>query len=59
MNGYVCFYNQKRIEVHSASTFAAQQEAARLLKVPAKKQYMISVTLAEKDGQPVTHTPDF
>lgn len=59
MNGYVCFYNQKRIEVRAETSYAAQQEAARVLRVPAKKQYQISVWLAEKDGQPVVHSPTF
>ena len=55
MNGYVCFYKDKRIEVHAHSTYAAQTEAARVLKVSAKQQYQISVTLAEKNGEPVVH----
>ena len=57
MNGYVCFYNDKRIEVKAATSYAAQQEAARLLKVPVKKQYLITPVLAERaDGSVVTHS---
>lgn len=62
--GYVCFYNPtnsssgtKRVEVYAATLFAAQKEAARLLKVPPKKQYLISVNLCERpDGSEVIHT---
>lgn len=59
LNGYVCFYNSKRVEVYASTSYAAQQEAAKVLRVPPKKQYQITVVLAEKDGKPVTHTPDF
>ena len=55
MNGYVCFYKTKRIEVYSDTSYHAQIEAARLLRV--KKTYEITVVLAEKDDKQVTHTP--
>ena len=56
MNGYVCFYNGKRIEVRAETSYKAQLEAARVLKVPAKRQYQISVTFCERaDGSQVTH----
>ena len=53
MNGYVCFYKQKRIEVYADTQYEAQQKAAKLLK--AKKAYDVTVMLAEKDGTQVTH----
>lgn len=56
MNGYVAFYGNKRVEVYAETTYAAQKEVQRLLKVPPKKAHMISVTLAEKDGECVEHT---
>ena len=56
MNGYVCFYNRKRIEVRAETTYKAQLEAARVLGVPDKKRHQIAVVLAEKDGAEVTHT---
>ena len=59
LNGYVCFYGQRRIEVYATSSYQAQQEVAKQLKVPAKKHYMISVNLAERDAKPVIHAPDF
>lgn len=59
MNGYVCFFNGKRIEVAAATSFEAQTMAAKQLKVPDKRRYQISVMLAEKDDKPVVHTADF
>ena len=55
MNGYICFYRGKRIEVESDTSYHAQQEAAKIFK--AKKSYEVDVVLAEKDGEQVTHTP--
>lgn len=57
MNGYICFYNGKRIEVHANTTLEAIGKCAALLKVPTKKQYMIEAVLAEKNGETVTHDP--
>lgn len=55
MNGYVCFYQRKRIEVMAATSYEAQQKAATLFK--ARKAYQVAVMLAEKDGEPVVHSP--
>jgi hypothetical protein len=54
MNGYVCFYKGKRVEVYAGTTYEAQREAARMFK--AKKSYDITVILAEKDGVVYEHT---
>lgn len=54
--GYVCFYNGKRIELHAASLFAAQEEAVRRFNPPKSKRHMVHCHLAEKDGQPVVHS---
>ena len=56
MYGYIAFYKGKRIEVYANTSYEAQQKAAALFK--AKKSYEVSVMLAEKDGQAVTHTAD-
>jgi hypothetical protein len=53
MNGYVCFYKGKRVEVYAETIYAAQQKAATLLR--AKRSYEVSVHLAEKDGEVVEH----
>lgn len=59
MNGYIGFYNGKRAEVYAASLWAAKEQVIALFKVPKSKQGLVAVVLAEKDGEPVQHTPDF
>ena len=58
-NGYVCFYNQKRIEIYAETLFQAKENAVLAFKAPKSKRHMVTVMLAEKDGQEVTHTADF
>ena len=55
MNGYICFYKGKRLEVWADRSFDAQQQAAKHFK--AKKAHEVAVMLAEKDSKPVVHTP--
>ena len=55
--GYVGFYKSKRGEVYADSSYEAQQKLAK--KLGAKKEYEVSVTLAEKDGKPVIHFPSY
>ena len=57
MNGYVAFYRHRRIEVMADTSHEAQQKAASELK--AKKPYEVTVVLAEKNGEQVTHRADF
>ena len=54
MHNYICFYNSKQAAITANTSFEAYQKAAEQFKVPSKKQYMITVMLAD-----VTHTPDF
>lgn len=54
LNGYVCFYKDKRTEVYAATRLEARDKAAAFFKV--KKAYDVTVVLAEKDGQPVVHS---
>lgn len=44
---YLAFYGSKKIEVQATSSYAAQQEAAKQLKVPERKRYQITVMLAD------------
>ena len=53
MNGYVCFYKGKRVEVYADTSYEAQQKAARLLK--AKREWEVTPMLAEKGGEVVVH----
>ena len=54
MNGYICFYKNKKVEIMADSSYEAQQKAAKQLKV--KKTYEITVCLAEKNGEQVIHS---
>ena len=55
MNGYICFYKNKKYEIYADSTYDAQKKCALENKI--KKSYEISVMLAEKNGEMVTHIP--
>ena len=54
LNGYVCFYKGKRAEVYASTSYEAQTKAAAVFK--ARKQYEVTVVLAEKGGAPVVHS---
>ena len=54
MNGYICLYRNKQCEVYANTTYEAQTKAAAIFK--AKKQYEVSVYLAEKNGEQVVHS---
>ena len=56
MNGYICYYNQKQIEVEAETSFEAREKATDLFKPPKSKRHMISVYLAEKDMVSVVHS---
>ena len=53
-NGYVCFFKNKRTEVYASTSREAQTKAAAFFK--ARKQYEVTVVLAEKGGVPVVHS---
>ena len=55
MNGYIAFYKGRKAEVHADTAYEAQQKAAAMFK--ARKSYEVTVVLAEKNGEQVTHTP--
>ena len=57
MNTYVAFYKSKRLEVSADTSYEAQTKAAAAFR--ARKSYEVTVVLAEKDGEQVTHTADF
>lgn len=56
MNGYICFYKGKRVEVYADTSYAAQEKAAAMLKVKPNKSYEVTVMLAEKNGEVYEHT---
>lgn len=55
MHGYIGFYNGKRVEIYADSLYQAKLKALDHFKPPKSKVHMVSVVLAEKDGEAVTH----
>jgi len=56
MNGYIAYYNQRRIEVYAETSYRAQQDAVARFRAPKSKRHLVHVVLVEQDGKPVTHT---
>lgn len=56
MNGYVALFNGKRIEVYAETLYEAKQKAFKAFKPRKREERMISVVLAEKDGEVIVHT---
>lgn len=59
MNKYAAFYNGKESTIEAESLYQAKTKAVAHFKAPKSKQHMVSVMLAEKDGESVTHIADF
>ena len=53
MNGYIAYYKSRRTEVYANTLYEAQLKAAEFFK--ARKSYEVTVGLAEKDGEQITH----
>jgi len=59
MNGYVCFWGSQRFEVYADSSYDAQCKAVSMAQAKTRKKvksYDVTVTLAEKGGEQVTHS---
>jgi len=59
MNGYICFWEQRREEVYAATSYAAQELAATLFQKKTRKKvksYQIATVLAELEGEQVVHS---
>lgn len=54
MNGYIAYYKGKKLEIKAHTSYEAQKKAAEQFK--ARKAFEVTVVLAEKDGEPVTHS---
>jgi hypothetical protein len=50
MPSYIAYYKGKQVKVEASSSYAAQIEAAKMLK--AKKSYQVTVVLTNERGQP-------
>jgi hypothetical protein len=56
VNGYICMFGSKRFEVYADNTYQAQQKAIEFFKPSKSKKHLVTVHLAEKNGETVTHT---
>lgn len=54
MNGYIALYQSERYELSAASQYQAKLAALDHFKPPKSKRHLVSVHLAEKDGETVT-----
>lgn len=54
-NGYIAFYRGKQVEVRADTSLEAQRLAAHYWRV--KRQFEVTVVLAEVGSEPVIHTP--
>jgi hypothetical protein len=58
VNHYECFYRGRRTSVQAATSYAAQQEAARFWRLSERQRPDITVVLAARqDGTPVPVDP--
>jgi hypothetical protein len=55
--GYICLYGSLRWEVRSDSSYHARELAIAHFRPPKSKRHLVSVHLAEIDGETVTHAP--
>jgi hypothetical protein len=56
--GYIALYGSQRFEVYAGSQYAALQQALEHFHPPKSKRHLVSVHLAEVDGQAVTQPSD-
>jgi hypothetical protein len=57
MNGYICLFNGKRLEVYAATLLEAKKKAVAYFRPSKRQAHMVTCVLAEKNGEQVTHTP--
>ena len=54
MYGYIALYQGRRHELRADSLYAAKLAAVEYFKPPKSKQHLVTVHLAEVDGETVT-----
>ena len=55
MNGYIGFYNGKRVELHADTLYEAKLAALAHFAPPKRRAGEVHVALAEMNGEPVVH----
>lgn len=56
MNGYIFFFDGKRVEIYADSLYEAKQKALDHFKPAKSKQHMVHGMIAECNGVPIVHT---
>lgn len=57
LNGYIAFFNDKRMEIQTYTLYDAVQKATVAFKVPKSKRGLLAVMVAECPlGTPVVHS---
>lgn len=54
--GYVALYNGRRYECFAPNLYAAKLKAIAAFNAPRSKQHLITVMLAEVNGEPYLHS---
>ena len=56
VNGYIAYYDGHQTEIYADTSYNAQQKAIDFFNPPESKKHTVTVMIAEKDGEQVTHT---
>lgn len=56
LNGYIFFFNGRRVELQAESMYSAHQKAVAHFKPAKSKAHMVHGALAEKSGAAVVHS---
>jgi hypothetical protein len=59
MNGYICMFLGKKVEVLANDLWQAKQKAISALNVPKSKQGLLSIVLAEVSGKDIIQSTAF
>ncbi len=56
MNGYIYFYNGKRVEIYAENEREAIEKARAFFNPPKSKRHMVHGMIAERNGIQVEHS---
>jgi hypothetical protein len=59
MQGYIALYLGNQYEIYANDVWSAKQKAVKDLQVPKKKEWQVSIHLAEVNNSDYKHTADF
>lgn len=56
VNGYIAYYDGQQTEIYADTSYDAQRKGIDFFNPPESKKHTVTVMIAEKDGEQVTHT---